>query len=160
MIENRFKNGSSYHAGLTQMKQKMYNTHTFGNTRYSGNLCLSTLHLVCAENGTSTNDIHHEEIEDMSTTVLTSASGSVALLESGYTLPSDPKEHCFAITTDKLHYSNDIRRWSANNSIIFRDGSPPIPLPFAEGSYPNYIEDTLRRFRAGEPPIADITKRI
>lgn len=108
----------------------------------------------------NTNTVHHEEIEDMSTTILTSASGSVALLESGYTLSNDPKEHCFAITTDKLHYSNDIRRWSAHTNIIFRDGSPTIPLHFAEASYPDYVEDTLRRFCNGEPPIADINDMV
>lgn len=131
-----------------------FGTHAFDQ------FCLLVNEPIVSVYSRNTNDVHHKEIEDMSTTVLTSESGSVALLESGYTLPEEPKEHYHAITTDKLYYSNDIRRWSAHTKIIFRDGSPSIPLRFAEASYSYYIEDTLRRFCNGEPPVADINDMV
>jgi len=131
-----------------------FGTHAFDQ------FCLLVDEPIVSVYSRNTNDVHNEEIEDMSTTILTSASGSVALLESGYTLPNDPKEHYLTITTDKLYYSNDIRRWSAHTEVIFRDKSPSIPLYFAEASYAKYIEDTLHRFCNGEKPVADINDMV
>ncbi len=104
--------------------------------------------------GQVTNTVHHTEVEDMSTTILTSESGAVALLESGYVLPGEPKEDYLAITTDKLYYSTDAHRWK-NSEICLRAGGT-IPVEIVTPSYASYIEDTLQRFRRERPPIADI----
>ena len=101
----------------------------------------------------TTNRLHGSSVEDLATVFLRTESGAQALLESGYLLPAEPKEDLMSLATSSAYASND-RAANPRPTIRFRDGRTLTVLE-DEPDYATYVADVIRRFRAGEPPVAD-----
>lgn len=101
----------------------------------------------------TTNRLHGTNVEDSATVFLQTASGVQATLESGYLLPAEPKEDLMSLATSTAYASND-RAANPRPTIRFRDGRTLTVLD-DEPDYSDYVADVIRRFRAGEPPVAD-----
>lgn len=101
----------------------------------------------------TTHGLYSEAIEDLTSVTFRGASGAIGVVEISYTHP-DAYERYFSLTTDALHVGGDIE----GDTIHLRGGDPIDVEPNAAAldTYAVYTEDTLRRFAAGEPPVASI----
>ena len=82
---------------------------------------------------------------------------AAALLVPAYTMP-EGYERYFSVTTDRLHVGS---AQVTDEPILMRDGTR-LSTPGVDPSvmYAYYVEDTLRRFEAGEPAIASIADMV
>lgn len=101
--------------------------------------------------------IRHAEIEDHTTVLMVGANtGAVGVGEIAYTMP-DGYERYFSVSTDRLHVGGQM----ADEEILRRDGTAEhVGGLGPAGIYDHYVGDTLRRFAAGEPPIASIQDMV
>jgi hypothetical protein len=78
--------------------------------------------------------------------------GAVGVGEIGYTMP-ESYERYFSVSTSELHVGGGMsdENISLRNGHTVHVGGPDISI-----LYDHYVGDTLRRFEAGEPPIATI----
>lgn len=102
----------------------------------------------------TTHRLHGCSVEDLATVILRTESGAQALLESGYLLPEEPKEDFLSLATTTAYATNN-RAFSSHPTVRFRDGRLLTVLE-DEPDYALYVADVLRRFRAGEPPLATV----
>ncbi len=102
--------------------------------------------------------LYHEEIEDHSTIMMVGRhTDAVGVGEVAYTMP-EGYERYFSVTTDRLHVGG---AQVTDTPILIRDGTH-VSTPGVDPSvmYAYYVEDTLRRFEAGEPAIATIADMV
>ena len=100
--------------------------------------------------------IHHLDIEDMASVIMTTEDGAVAVGEAGYVMP-EGYERYFSLTTDNLHVGGDV----ASGEILFRDGTRlAFEGPDGDEVYFRYTADLLRRLEAGEPAHATIQDMV
>jgi len=101
--------------------------------------------------------VYGNEIEDHTTVLMVGRNtGAVGLGEVAYTMP-DGYERYFSVTTDALHIGGGM----ADEDILLRDGNTvQVGGPSPVGIYDHYVGDTLRRFEAGEAPIATISDMV
>jgi len=98
--------------------------------------------------------VHHLAIEDLATVRLLGASGVVGTGEVSYTMPSS-YQRFFSLTTDRAHFGGTDM---GKGTIYVRDGEDvAFDGPDSDTVYGVYVQDTLRRFAAGEPAKATIT---
>jgi predicted dehydrogenase len=102
--------------------------------------------------------LHGASVEDLASVLLETDSGALATLESGYLLPSEPKEDILSLSAAEAYAGNDARRWR-HPTICYRSGKTLHVLD-EEPTYGDYVADTLRRFRAGEAPLADVRAMV
>ncbi|MGD9495710.1 MAG: Gfo/Idh/MocA family protein [Armatimonadota bacterium] len=97
------------------------------------------------------------EIEDHCTVLMVGkSSGAVGVGEIAYTMP-EGYERYFSLTTDRLHVGGQL----TDEDLLMRDGTTEhVGGPGPAGIYDYYVGDTLRRFAAGEPPIATISDMV
>jgi len=102
-------------------------------------------------------DKYGNEIEDHTTILMVGRNtGAVGVGEVAYTMP-DGYERYFSVTTDALHLGGGM----SDESILLREGNTvPVGGPSVVGLYDHYVGDTLRRFEAGEAPIATISDMV
>ena len=101
----------------------------------------------------TTNAVHCEPVEDVSTILLEGQDGTLGIVETGYAHPSATADwHHFIITSDK-YFAVD------KELMIERDGEGERLLPNPEGDnpYAKFVKDTIERFRAGLKPAAGLT---
>lgn len=101
---------------------------------------------------------HGGNVEDLATALLQTESGVLATLESGYLLPDDPKEDVMTLRTTTAYASNEKGRWG-KPTITFKDGRV-VQILEPEPFYADYVTDVVRRFQAGEPPLADLRSMV
>ena len=106
----------------------------------------------------TSNRLQGQSVEDLATVLLRTESGAVATLESGYLLPSEPKEDTIAVSAERAYVGNEGKKWGAP-TFSFRDGRTVVDDE-REPDYTDYVHDVLRRFRAGLPPIADVASMV
>jgi len=97
--------------------------------------------------------LHGLEVEDYASVSIELSDGAVGTIQVGYVCPDSGYDHFFSVCTDKLFYSATSYE---SGTIQFRDGRE---LDIArDDALPklNYVAETLRRFRAGESPVASI----
>jgi len=97
--------------------------------------------------------LYGNEVEDHATVLMTGANtGAVGVGEIGYTMP-ESYERYFSVTTSELHVGGEMsdEDISLRNGNTVHVGGPDISI-----LYDHYVGDTLRRFEAGEAPIATI----
>ncbi len=97
--------------------------------------------------------VHHLPIEDIATIRLLGASGVVGTGEVSYTMP-DSYQRFFSLTTDRFHCGGvDMGR-----GVVLGRECEDIAFdgPDSDTVYDCYVNDTLRRFAAGEPAKATI----
>ena len=101
--------------------------------------------------------IRHAEIEDHISLIMTGKeTGAVGVAEVAYTIP-EGYERYFSVTTDRLHVGGDV----GDEDLLMRDAdNEHIGGMNGLEVYDHYVEDTLRRFEAGEPPIASISDML
>ncbi|MCD6362132.1 MAG: Gfo/Idh/MocA family oxidoreductase [Armatimonadetes bacterium] len=101
--------------------------------------------------------VYGNDIEDHTTVLMVGRNtGAIGVGEVGYTMP-DGYERYFSVTTDALHIGGRL----ADQDILMRDGTVEhAGGPDTTGIYDYYVGDTLRRFEAGEPPIATISDMV
>lgn len=97
-------------------------------------------------------------VEDLSSSLLETVSGAQAVLESAYLLPAEPKEDLMSLSTAAAFASNNLARWQ-RPTICFRDGER-VEVTEPEPDYSAYVSDVVRRFRAGEAPVATIRDMV
>ncbi|MAF11441.1 hypothetical protein CMK11_13405 [Candidatus Poribacteria bacterium] len=102
----------------------------------------------------TSNRLHGETVEDLASVFMRTESGAVATLESGYLIPAEPKEDTIAVSAEHAYVGNEGTKWGGP-TFAFRDGRV-VKAPEGEPDYADYVADVVRRFRAGEPPIADV----
>jgi len=101
--------------------------------------------------------VHGEEIEDHTSLMMVGRqTGAIGVGEVAYTMP-EGYERYFSVTTDRLQVAGEM----SEQPIMLRDGSQAA-TPGVDPSmmYAYYVEDTLRRFEAGEPAIATIADML
>ena len=106
----------------------------------------------------TSNRLHGETVEDLASVFLRTDSGALATLESGYLVPAEPKEDPIAVSAEHAYVGNEGNKWGGP-TFAFRDGRT-VKWPEREPDYADYVGDVVRRFRAGEPPIADVASMV
>ena len=97
--------------------------------------------------------LHQLAIDDHATLIVTLEGGAVATLEVGYVCPDSKYDQFFGLCTTNLFFSTT--RYD-NGTVLFRDGREyDLAGPDAPAAV-DYTRETLRRVRAGEPPLASI----
>jgi len=101
--------------------------------------------------------LRNAEVEDHATILMVGANtGAVGVGEVAYAMP-DGYERYFSVSTDRLHIGGQM----ADEEIMMRDGDAEhVGGPSPVGIYDHYVGDTLRRFEAGEEPIASISDML
>ena len=101
----------------------------------------------------SSQALHGLDVEDYSSVVLSTADGAIASLEVGYVCPDSMYDTSVTVCTDRLFVS---AKGVQAATISFRDGRE-MALGTEHGPPAmDYVEETLRRFEAGEPPVASV----
>ena len=98
-------------------------------------------------------ELHGLDVEDYASLVVTSSGGAVGTIEVGYICPDATYDRFFSVCTDRLFVSATDPQ---SGVISFRDGKELHVARDDLGARPDYVSETLRRFRAGEPPLASI----
>jgi len=98
-------------------------------------------------------ELHGLEVEDHAVMVLSTAEGVIATLEVGYVCPGEMYDQSLWFCTDRLFVTT--KHYDAG-TISFRDGRIVELTPEDAEPGMNYVEETLRRFESGEPPVASI----
>lgn len=100
----------------------------------------------------TTHALHHEQIEDLASVHLQTASGALAVIEVGYVV-SGAYERYFSLTTDALHFGGQLDQ----GNILLRDGQPvSFSGVDADAVYSIYTREVLRRYEAGLPGRVDL----
>jgi predicted dehydrogenase len=96
--------------------------------------------------------LHDLPIEDLTTLTLIGKQGSLGIAEVSYTMPHGYARN-LSVNTAAVYYGGDV-----TGGTLALDSGEELALAGigADDAYAHYTEDTLRRFAAGEPPIADI----
>jgi predicted dehydrogenase len=102
--------------------------------------------------------LHGESVEDLASLLLQTASGATATLESGYLLPSEPKEDTISVSAEHAYVGNEGTKWGGP-TFAFRDGRT-VKAPEREPDYSDYVRDVVARFRAGDRPLADVASMV
>ena len=107
----------------------------------------------------TSNRVHGLPIDDMATIRMTSVDGVTGIGEVSYAMPSPTGyERFFSLTTDRLHVGGSSM---GAGTIEMRDGTQlAVGPPDSATVYAVYVADLLRRFQAGEPPLADIEDMV
>jgi len=95
--------------------------------------------------------LHGLDIPDQATVVLSSASGLIATVEVGYVCPETTYDEVFSICTDQLFVPTTTLK---EGTVVFRDGRRLVVQTGALRPLEEFVRETLRRFRAGEAPLA------
>ena len=106
----------------------------------------------------TSNRQHGETVEDLASVFLRTESGAVATLESGYLLPSEPKEDTISVSAERAYVGNEGKKWGVP-TFAFRDGRV-VTADEREPDYTDYVHDVIRRFRDGSPPVADVASMV
>ena len=103
--------------------------------------------------------LHHLPIEDYALISARTPSGAVGDMVVGYTCPGAGYDRYFALSTDRLWVSSPNL---GSGTIHWRDGrTSEVPAtPESEDFFLTYTRATLRRFQAGEPPVAAISEMV
>jgi len=99
----------------------------------------------------SSRALHGLDIEDYSTVLLSTTEGALASFEVGYVCPDSMYDQTLSLCTDRLFVSTTT--WNAA-MICFRDGRTLEMGSKREGVQLDYVAETLRRFEAGDEPVA------
>lgn len=101
--------------------------------------------------------VYGNEIEDHTTILMVGRhTGAVGVGEVAYTMPTG-YERYFSVTTDALHVGGAI----ADEDILLRNGNTiHVGGQSPVGIYDYYVGELLRRFQAGETPIATISDMV
>ncbi len=99
------------------------------------------------------------EIEDYALVAARTPSGAIGNMVVGYICPGTAYDRYFALCTDRLWVSSPLL---GSGTIHWRSGCTEVIAPTADGEdfFLTYTRETLRRFRAGEPPVAPIADMI
>jgi predicted dehydrogenase len=101
----------------------------------------------------SSRALHELDIEDYSSVLLSTTEDAIASLEVGYVCPDSMYDQLLSLCTDRLFVSTN----SLNDATIhFRDGRTMELSPEGEGLKLDYVAETFRRLRDGEPPVASV----
>ena len=101
----------------------------------------------------SSRTLHGLDTEDYSSVVLSTTEGAIASLEVGYVCPDSAYDTSVTVCTDRLFVSTQALDAAA---ISFRDGRT-MEVDAEHGpAQMDYVEETLRRLEAGEPPVASV----
>ena len=97
--------------------------------------------------------LHHQQIEDLASLQLRTASGGLFTVEVGYVV-SGAYERYFSLTTDALHFGGQLD----GGTILRRDGEE-IDFSGVDSDtvYAVYTRDVLRRCAEGLPGRVDLT---
>jgi len=103
--------------------------------------------------------LFHLEIEDYALLAARTPSGAIGNMVVGYVCPGTAYDRYFALCTDRLWVSSPLL---GSGTIHWRDGRTETvpPTPEGEDFFLTYTRETLRRFCAGEPPVAPIADMI
>lgn len=99
---------------------------------------------------------HGLEIEDYAVLTLLSASGTVGIVETGYTLPTlaPGGDYRFVVATHDRYLQEDAQ---GLRSLKMGQGHPEeLDSPPSSRRYQVFAADTLRRLEAGQPPRASL----
>jgi len=99
----------------------------------------------------TSNLTHGEPVEDLSCLLMRGEAGALGVAEVSYTHP-DGYERYFSLTSDTLHCSGDLEQ----GTVIFRSGERLAVEPEPGDWTSWYVERTLARWQAGEPPLATL----
>ncbi len=101
--------------------------------------------------------VYGNEIEDHTTVMMIGANtGAVGVGEIGYTMPRS-YERYFSVSTSALHVGGGM----SDEDILLRDGNTVhVGGPDISILYDYHVGDTLRRFGAGEAPIATVSDMV
>ena len=101
----------------------------------------------------SSHGLHGLDVEDFALISVATSGGVVGTIEVGYVCPDSKYDRFFSVCTDQLFVSSaDFD----NGTVLFRDDRE---LDIAEDDAAprlDYVSETLRRFQAGESPVASI----
>lgn len=100
--------------------------------------------------------LHGGAIPDLASVMVEAGDGQIGVCEVGYTLDGG-YERYFSLSTERLHYGGppDV------GAVRFRDGREVVvDGPPESESYRLYTRDVVRRFAAGEPPMAGIEEMV
>lgn len=105
------------------------------------------------------NRLHGLDIPDYAQIRARTASGAVGDMVVGYVCPGAGYDRYFALGTDRLWVSSP---FLGSGTIHWRDGrvTEIAPTPESEDWALTYTRETLRRFQAGEPPVAPIAEML
>ncbi len=97
------------------------------------------------------------QIEDHTTLMMLGReTAAIGVGEISYTIP-EGYERYFSVTTDRLHVGGDV----GDEDLLMRDSeNEHVGGMTGLEVYDYYVGDTLRRFEAGEPPIASIQDMV
>jgi len=103
--------------------------------------------------------LHHLPIEDYAHISARTPAGAVGDMTVGYVCPGTGYDRYFALSTDRLWVSSPNL---GSGTIHWRDGrTTEVPAgPESEDFFLTYTRETLRRFQAGEPPVATISEMV
>jgi predicted dehydrogenase len=101
-----------------------------------------------------------EDVEDYSLLALTTQSGTVATIETGYTFPSDAKEQrdfSFSISSNQYYIKSckDAFQLRDHNNIEKGTQTRAVRLETDE-YYPIFVEHVISSIKNSEPPIAGL----
>ena len=101
----------------------------------------------------TSHSLHQLDVEDYALLTLSSSEGAVGTVEVGYVCPDSKYDRFFSVCTDRLFVSSAA---FDSGTVCFRDGRE-LDIGRAD-ALPglDYVSETLRRFRAGEPPVATV----
>ena len=98
----------------------------------------------------SSHTLHGLGVEDYASMVVSTSIGTIGTMEVGYVCPDAKYDRSLSLCTDRLFVSVD--RFDAG-TICFRNGEE---RNVSKDGAIDYVGETLRRFRAGEPPVATV----
>lgn len=104
-----------------------------------------------------THGLHGEEIEDLASVTMVGPDGQIGVGEVSYSMPTG-YERYFSFDSAALHCGGpDLGAMD----VTWRDGrSEHVTGTNADGVYFAYTQDTLERFRTGQPPVAGISDMV
>lgn len=102
--------------------------------------------------------LHQASVEDLACLLLRTESGATATLESGYLVPSEPKEDTISVSAEHAYVGNEGKKWG-EPTFAYRDGRT-VTASEREPDYSDYVKDVVARFRAGDGPLADVASMV
>ena len=97
--------------------------------------------------------LHDLDVEDFASVSLVTTGGVVGTIEVGYVCPDSKYDRFFSVCTDQLFVSSaDFD----SGTVLLRDGRELDVAGDDTAPRLNYVSEILRRFQAGELPVAPI----
>jgi len=98
------------------------------------------------------NKISRADVEEASSIILTSETGVIGVVETGYSLPGNGADSCISIAT-----SNHFMTVRDGKFVINSQNGQVREMPASAASYAPFAKEVIAAFKLGKAPVAGLT---